>query len=397
MKYVIVVPDGMGDYPQDELKGRTPIEVARTPNFDKVAARGKMGTVRTVPEGLKPGSDVANLSLLGYDPKKYYTGRAPFEAASMGIELGKADWAFRCNLVTVFDEKMADYSAGGISSDEAEVLVALLAGKLGTDKIKFYPGLSYRHLVVIRETDFSELETIPPHDILEQEFTKHLPRGPQSEVLVELIGQSNSILEEHEINNVRRDLRENPANMVWLWGQGRSPSLPKFEELYKIKGAAVCAVDLIKGLSIYAGWDIMEVPGATGDVDTNFEGKGKAAVAALDSHDLVFVHVEAPDEASHNGNLQLKIASLENIDRFIVGPILAALDGRGEPFRMMILPDHYTPLSRRTHTTEPVPFAICGEDFETGSGEVFSEKNAVESKFMINEGHRLMEYFLSRR
>jgi len=399
VKYVIIVPDGMGDYPQKELGGRTPLETARTPNFDAIAKRGRIGIVQTIPEGLPPGSDVANLSLLGYDPKKYYTGRAPLEAASIGIELDESDWAFRCNLVTVFNEKLTDYSAGAISSKEAKVLIKLLGDALGTETISFHPGLSYRHLTVFHGLDFSGLETVPPHDIMGREFSPHFPRGPGSDILVELMGKSNALLEEHEINVVRRDLGENPANMIWLWGQGQAPKqpLPKFEKVYKVRGAAVCAVDLIKTLARFLGWHVYDVPGADGGINTNFEGKGRVAVDALDDYDLVFVHVEAPDEASHQGSLQNKIAALENIDRFIAGPVLSALERRDDPYRIMILPDHYTPISKRTHSREPVPFAICGDGFEFQSGAAFTEKNAHENAFVINEGHLLMGYFLSGR
>jgi 2,3-bisphosphoglycerate-independent phosphoglycerate mutase len=397
VKYVIIVPDGTGDYPQEELGGRTPLEVARTPNFDAVSKRGRIGLVQTIPEELPPGSDVANLSLLGFDPRKYYTGRAPLEAASMGITLGESEWAFRCNLVTVFEDKLADYSAGRIPSKESKVLIELLDERLGTDQVKFYPGLSYRHLAVFGDMDFSDLETVPPHDIMEQDFSKHFPKGTNAKMLIELMGKSNALLEEHEVNVVRRDLGENPANMIWLWGQGQAPreQLPTFEEVYKVKGAAVCAVDLVKTLARFLGWHAYDVPGANGDIDTNFEGKGRFAVEALDTYDLVFVHVEAPDEASHQGSLENKIAALENVDRFIAGPLLVALEKREDPYRIMILPDHYTPLSKRTHSREPVPFAICGDEFEFQSGLAFSEKNARVSSFFINEGHLLMAYFIS--
>lgn len=397
MKYAIVIPDGMCDYPIEELKNRTPLEVARTPNFDKIASSGRIGRVRTVPEGVAPGSDVANLSLLGYDPRKYYTGRAPLEAASMNIALGETDWAFRCNLVTIFDEKLIDYSAGAISSDEAQVLIKLLDECLGTDSITFYPGLSYRHLLVIRDMDFADLVTVPPHDIMGRKFHRHLPEGAGAKTLIDLIGQSSTLLENHEINNVRRDLGENPANMIWLWGQGMAPLLPVFAERYGLAGAVVCAVDLIKGLAKYIGWDVINVAGANGGMDTNFKGKGRAAVEALEEYDVVFVHVEAPDEASHQGSLQHKIAAIENVDRFVAGPLLSALESGDEPYRMMVLPDHYTPLSLRTHSSEPVPFAICGTGFEHEEPCAFHEARAKESNFFINEGHALMEYFIKRK
>ena len=397
MKYVIIIPDGMADHPQPSLKGKTPLEIARTPNMDQVALAGRVGLVETIPKDISPGSDVANLSLLGYDPHVYYSGRAPLEAASMGIELADADWAIRCNLVTVFEGQMLDFASGHIRSLEARILIDFLNRELGGKDVIFYPGVSYRHLVVIRGKDFAKLETIPPHDIIGKKFEKFLPRGRGSEFLIELMGKSAALLEDHEVNVVRRDLGENPANMIWLWGQGRKPTFPTFQEKYGIKGAAISAVDLIRGIAKYLGWDSIDVPGATGYYDTNYAGKGLAAVQALDRYDLVYVHIEAPDEASHNGHLQEKITAIENIDRHIVGPILSALEARREPYRLLVLPDHATPIDTRTHSREPVPFALCGEGVDAARKFPFTEAGACSSDLFIESGMALMDYFLKAR
>jgi len=395
MKYCIIVPDGSADHPQEELKGRTPLDVARTPNMDRVAKEGKVGLVRTIPEGVTPASDVANLSLLGLDPKRYYTGRAPLEAASMGIELSPEDWAFRCNLVTVFQGVLTDYSAGHITTREARILIDLLNSELGSEEVSFHAGVGYRHLLVCKGKDFSKLETVPPHDIIGRKFEVHLPKGKNQEILIEIMGKAAALLEDHDVNAVRRDLGENPANMIWLWGQGKKPDLPSFTEKFGIAGAAISAVDLIKGIAIYLGWDIINVPGATGYLDTNYAGKGSAAIEALLNYDLVYVHIEAPDEASHNGDVGEKIRAIENIDREIVGPVLEALESKHRPFRLLVVPDHATPIESRTHSSEPVPFAMCGEGVASIREVTFTEANGRESDLSLESGKDLMIYFLA--
>ncbi|MFP4056957.1 MAG: cofactor-independent phosphoglycerate mutase [Candidatus Brocadiia bacterium] len=393
MKYAVVVPDGMADHPLEALGGRTPLEAATTPNLDRVAREGHLGLVCHTPKGLPPGSDVAMLSLLGYDPTACYTGRAPLEAASMGLALGPGEVAFRCNLVTVDDEVLADHSAGHISTEEAAVLIDLLNQKLGSETIRFHPGVGYRHLLVYAGSEPIDVRCTPPHDILDQPFTKRLPRGRGSEILVDLIQRSRQVLAETDVNDVRVDLGENPANMIWLWGGGTRPQLPSFYERFGKTGAVVAAVDLVRGIAVCLGLDVLDVPGATGYVQTNFEGKGQAACQALDRYDLAFVHVEAPDEAGHQGNIRAKVDAIEAVDRHIVGPLLAALERHGD-YRLLVLPDHPTPIEVRTHVREPVPFAYCGTGASPPSRRLFTEANAAETGLVVAPGHELMGRFL---
>jgi len=395
MKYAIVIPDGLADYPLDELDGHTPVEVARTPNMDAVSQSGKLGTSVTIPEGFNAGSDVANLSILGYDPKVYYTGRAPLEAASLGVELGENDLAFRCNLVTVSDRVMADYSAGHIRTEEAKLLLDMLSQELGSRALTFYPGTSYRHLVVYRGEEPLEVKTTPPHDITGQRIDGYLPSGKGSELLVELMGRSAVLLEDHDVNTVRRDLGENPATMIWLWGEGRRPRMPGFEQRYGIRAGMISAVDLVNGIGTLTGMERIRVPGATGYYDTDYAAKGIYAVQALERLDLVFVHVEAPDEASHDGEARTKVECLERVDRHIVGPVWEALK-RYDEYRIMVASDHYTSTSRRTHMADPVPFTICGTGIEPIRRLPFTEQNAGMGELKIEEGHLLMEYFLGQ-
>jgi len=395
VKYAIVVPDGMADRPVARLGGRTPLEVAAKPHMDRIATHGRLGTVSHTPPTLPPGSDVAMLSLLGYDPAECYTGRAPLEAASMGIELGPTDVAFRCNLVTVDGDTLVDHSAGHIDSREAAVLVDLLNERLGSDALRFYPGVGYRHLLVYRGKEPLAAECTPPHDILDQPIARHLPRGPGADLLCRLMDQSRNLLAHHDINDVRIDLGENPANMIWLWGGGTKPTLQPFAERFGLRGAAIAAVDLVRGLATCLGIDVIRVEGATGYIQTNFAGKGQAAIDALARYDLVFVHIEAPDEAGHQGNIQAKVDAIEAIDKHIVGPLHAALEARGD-YRLLVLPDHPTPLEVRTHVAEPVPFAYGGSDVAEPSGRRFTEANAAETGLKVAPGHRLMPLFLGR-
>ncbi|MBN2120033.1 MAG: cofactor-independent phosphoglycerate mutase [Candidatus Omnitrophica bacterium] len=395
MKYIIVVPDGAADYPCPELDGKTPLEVADTPNMDYLSKEGIIGRVKTIPKGFPASSDVANLSLLGFDPQKYYTGRGPLEAANMGIELGSKDIAFRCNLVTEVDGKLADYSAGHITNREAHILIDALNKELGTKQIEFFPGVSYRHLMIFRdgyELGFQDVRTFPPHDIMGSLVKKHLPSGKNANLLVELIDKSKQVLFKHEINTVRVDLKENPANSIWLWGQGIKPQIPLFKDKFGKTGAVISAVDLIKGIGKIIGFKVLEVEGATGFYDTNYEGKAKAALKVLEEVDLVYVHIEATDEAGHNQDLRMKITCLERIDRFVLGTILKERDL--ESTRILVVPDHFTPLSKRTHTPEPVPFVIAGGKIPKSITAKFSEEEAQRSSLYFEQTSLLMEYLV---
>jgi len=327
MKIAILVGDGMSDHPISELGGKTPLEVAKIPNMNEIAKAGKIGLVKTVPRGMKPASDVANLSILGYDPKLYYSGRGPLEAANIGIEISEDEVAFRCNLITASNDILADYSAGHITDKESKGLMEFLNKSLGTDRIKFYHGKSYRNLVVIKTRSKDELTELiktsctPPHDVSGQPILKNLPKGKGAELLIKLMQDSRELLEKHEINKVRVDLKENPGNMIWLWGQGTNPNMPSFSGMFGVDGSVISAVDLVNGIGRLVGLEVIQVPGATGYYDTNYQGKGDFAVNALKSKDFVFVHVEAPDEAGHNGDMRAKITAIENFDKFVVGTI----------------------------------------------------------------------------
>jgi len=391
-KYAIIIPDGAADEPIEILDNKTAFEAADTPNMDKISSQGRQGIVRTVPEDMEPGSDVAQMSLLGYNPLRYYSGRAPIEAVARNIKLSVNDWIFRCNFVTIADGKMADHSAGHISSEEAGKLIQELENRLGNDQVRFYKGVSYRHLVVFKELDF-DVHTYPPHDYIGRPIEKILPRGKGSDMLIDLMARSQQLFSKHDINQVRKDLGENQVSSIWFWGQGKRAQLDSFEKRFGIKGAAITAVDLVRGLSKLIGFDLIEVPGATGFVDTNYKGKGSAAVEALNKYDLVFVHIEAPDEASHEGNAEMKKKAIEQIDKYIVGPVLEALQNY-KSWRILIAPDHPTPVRSCAHARAPVPFAMAGDNISGILHVSFSEANAAKSGFRINKGFELMEYFL---
>ncbi len=395
MKYALVIPDGAADVPLAELDGKTPLEAANMPNAQWIAENGRLGTVRNVPDNMPAGSDVATMSLLGYDPLEYYTGRAPLEAAAQDLQLEPDDWIFRVNFVTIVEGIMEDNSAGHISTEEAAVLVADLDAAAESIGVRFFPGVSYRHLMVA-SGDF-DVETTAPHDILGQAADKHLPTGPGNELLREIMRTSRSLLAEHEINATRRELADNPATDIWLWGEGKMPVLPSFESKYAKIGKMITAVDLLRGLASLIGWQCIEVPGATGYLDTNYAGKGAAAVAALDDCDLVCVHVEAPDEAGHNADTKGKVHAIEQIDEHIVGPLLTRLKAEGDDWRILILPDHPTPCTIRTHTAEPVPFAVAGKRIESVIRGKFTETAAAGGDLHIDRGCELMEYFLTVR
>ena len=391
-KYVIIVPDGAADEPIELFDGKTALEAAETPNMDRITTEGRQGLVRTVPEGMEPGSDVAQMSLLGYDPARYYTGRAPIEAAAKGIRLGSADWVFRCNLVTIADGRMADHSAGHISTEESASLLDALQARIADERLSLHTGVSYRHLLVCQGMDF-DVRTYPPHDFLGTDVEKLLPRGKGADLLIELLNLSQQVFTDHDVNRVRRDLGENQVSSVWLWGQGKRAHLESFRKRFGLGGVAITAVDLVRGLAKLVGFDLIEVPGATGLFDTNYQGKAAAAIEALNDHDLVFVHIEAPDEASHGGNAPVKKAAIEQIDRHIVGPVLEALQ-RFESWRILVLPDHPTPVRHGAHSAEPVPFAMAGTGITGILHLGFGESNAARSGFRIDNGHELMEYFL---
>ncbi len=394
MKYAIIIPDGAADEPLAELGGKTPIEAADTPNMDWTAAHGRQGLARTVPDGFESGSDVATMCLLGYDPAVYHTGRAPLEAAARRIPLASTDWVFRCNLVTVSGGIMKDHSAGGISDDEARRLLHDLAAVIDLPGFQFYEGVSYRNLLVYRGKDSFELTTKPPHEIPEELAANWLPKGVGSGILRGIIEQSKELFANHEINRKRKERGLNPATQVWLWGQGHAPNLPKFRERFGVSsGCMITGVDLLRGLAVLLGWDVHEVAGMTSFHDTNYVGQGVDTAAMLDKYDLVFSHIEAPDEASHQADWKTKVAAIEHIDRHVVGPVIEKL--RTFPqWRLMVLPDHPTNIATRKHGYAPTPFAMAGTGITGGSGLPYSEKNAASSGLKIARGHELMEFFL---
>jgi 2,3-bisphosphoglycerate-independent phosphoglycerate mutase len=394
MKYAICVGDGMADIPYAELDGRSPLEYARTPNMDRVATIGCVGRVQTVPAGLPPGSDVANMSLLGYDARKYYQGRAPIEAASMGVDLKPDDVAFRCNLVTLADGKMADYSAGHIETEDAREIIMELQNAFGSERIRFYPGVSYRHLLVLNGFEPDSLACTPPHDISGKPWTEHLPSGGGASELISLMERARSILRYNEANKRRIRSGKPPATDIWLWGHGRSIQLPTMMERFGITGSVISAVDLVQGLGVLAGLTVRKVKGATGYLGTNYAGKVKAAREALGVGDFVFIHVEAPDETSHEGSLQKKIQAIEEFDCHIVGEVLA-LAAEHADLRILVLPDHATPVATKTHDGFPVPFGLCGPGIVPDEARAYCEKAA--SGRPILDAVNLFESFIKGR
>lgn len=391
-KYVIVIPDGAADTPQEIFDCKTVIEAAQTPNIDWIAQNGKQGLAQTVPAGYTPGSDVAMMSLLGYDPDDFYSGRAPIEAAAMSIPMAAEDWIFRCNLVTFSDNNMADHSAGHIPSKEAKILIEAFADALANENIRFFPGVSYRNLARFSNYTF-DVKTQPPHDIIGQPIEKNLPKGKNADILIDIMARSQQFFAEHEINRIRKDLGENPVSSIWLWGQGQQAFMDKFSKKYGLNGAAITAVDLVRGLSKLIGFDLIEVEGATGYIDTNFSGKATAAIEALDKYDIVLVHVEAPDEAGHAGSAEIKKQAIEKIDKLVIAPIIGHLKTLPS-WRILVMPDHPTPVNTQAHSGDPVPFAMAGKNVEGILKEPFSEKNAEKSSLYIEKGCELMEYFL---
>ena len=392
-KYVIVVPDGAADQPIKMFGGKTIFEAAEKPNIDFIAMNGRQGLCQTVPPTLQPGSDVAMMAVLGYDPAKYYTGRAPIEAVAQGIDVIESDWIFRCNLVTTAGGKMVDHSSGNISSEEGKIFIEELNKTLGSEHIRFYPGVGYRHLMVVKGYDFPDLQLQPPHDNIGIETEKLMPRGKNANVLIDLIKKSETLLKDHSINLARRNLKKNEATSIWIWGHGKKARMELFKKKYGLNGAAITAVDLVKGLANLIGFDFIKVEGATGYFDTDYRAKGLAAIEAIKKYDIVLVHVEATDEAGHAGKADIKKKALEEIDKHIVGPILADLK-KYKNWRMLVMPDHPTPVSTQGHTGEAVPFAMMGDGI---SGEVhlpLGEKNAVKTGIKIDNGYELMISFL---
>ncbi|MCO6453751.1 MAG: cofactor-independent phosphoglycerate mutase [Pirellulaceae bacterium] len=398
MKYAIVIPDGCADEPQESLGGKTPLQAARTPAMDQIAAQGVVGLANHVPAHLPPGSDVANMSLLGYDPEANFTGRAPLEAAAQGIVLGPDDWAVRCNLVTIQDQVMRDFTAGHVSTEEATALLATAQQHLGDNHLQFVPGVSYRNLLLYRGTPGTapftqETRTTPPHDLTDKTIADDFPRGPGSDLLNDLMGRSLALFADHPVNQARRAAGKLPATNVWLWGLGRTPRLDPFQHVYGRRGKMITAVDLLRGLAALIGWERIEVPGATGYLDTDYSAKGQAAIDALPDTDLICVHIEAPDEASHEGNAAAKIQALEEIDRRIVAPLWAALREQGE-YRILVTPDHPTPLRTKTHSHGAVPLAIAGTGVAADGQSTYDEVAATASGLSFPQGWKLMRYFL---
>ena len=398
MKYVIIIPDGCADEPQDSLQGRTPLQAARTPAMDSVAQRGIVGGASHVPPHLPAGSAVANLSLLGYDPDRYFTGRAPLEAAAQGIELGPDDWAIRCNLVTVEDQVMRDFTADHISSDEAQELLTSLQQHVGRDYLEFIPGVSYRNLLIFRTANrqapfSSETRCTPPHDLTDKPIVDDYPRGPGCELLCDLMNQSVSVFENHPVNQARAGAHRLPATNIWLWGSGQAPQLTPFAQQHGKTGAMITAVDLLRGLAKLVGWDVIEVPGATGYTDTDYAAKGRYAIDHLARTDVLCVHIEATDEASHEGDVQAKIAALEAIDQHIVGPVCSAAASHGA-HRVLISPDHPTPVRTKTHSHGSVPFAMAGDGIEPDSSASYDEPSAAASAQQFPHGFEVMSFFL---
>ncbi len=400
MKYLVILADGMADEPQIELKGLTPLQAAHTPNMDRLAQTAFIGQVKTIPDNFPPGSDVANLSVLGYNPAEYYTGRSPLEAISMGVELQDSDLALRCNLVTLSEEAdygdktMIDYSAGEISSEESHQLMKTVSEQLGEAAFSFYAGISYRNLLVWKNGRGHDLQLTPPHDVSGQPINKYLPSGADGEILLELMKKSQGLLDDHPVNQQRRKKGHPPANSIWLWGEGVRPSMPTFQELYGISGSVVAAVDLVKGLGICGGLKPVAVEGATGAVMTNFAGKIKAALKCLhQGDDFVYLHIESPDEAGHQGNLSTKIWSIEQIDSQVLGPLMEELN-KFDHIRVLVMPDHPTPLRTRTHSAKPVPYMLYDSKDPCQVGpKVYDEISAARGLF-ISDGHLLMKYFI---
>jgi 2,3-bisphosphoglycerate-independent phosphoglycerate mutase len=396
MKYIVLVPDGAADRPVEKYGGKTPLQAAAIPNMDFLARNGRCGTAITIPDGMPAGSDVANCSILGYDPHLYYSGRGPLEAASMGIQLGPDDVAFRCNLITESGGMIDDFSAGHISSEEGAELIRFLDEKMD-GSASFHPGISYRHLLVLQGDAFMQTACTPPHDVVGSSIEEVLPRGAGAEKLIALMRESQPLLEGHPINKARIERGEKTANMIWPWGQGRTPSLPTIPEKFGVEGAMITAVDLLKGLGVLAGLEKVEVPGATAYHDTDYKAKALYALESLKDRDLVYIHVEAPDEAGHEGDWEAKVAALENFDKLIVGILLDDISRVSEDFRFLLLPDHLTPVEVRTHLPDPVPFALYGLETIPDACPAFDEKSALAGSFSDYPAWELLDLMIGKK
>jgi len=402
MKLAVILGDGMADWPVDELDGKTPLEVANHPYMDLFAREGALGLVKTVPDGMKPGSDTANLSVFGYDPKRYYSGRSPLEAASLGIELAQTDVTYRCNLVTlsresdIADSTMLDYSAGEISTEEARKLILFLDSELWSEGVRLYPGFSYRHCLVLNEAE-TGAELVPPHDFSGKPVAGKLPTGTNAELLLRWMERAYAILSDHPVNRARVAAGKNPANAIWFWGEGRRPALTPFLEKTGLHGAVISAVDLIQGIGRCAGMEVVKVEGATGTFETNFAGKAAAAIDVLKrGADYVYVHIEAADECGHHGQLKEKIYSIEQIDRQVIQPVYDYLEGSGEDYAILVLPDHPTPLKIRTHSSDPVPFALYRKGDHVRRENRYTEAAAKSTGLYEPEGFRLVDRMKQR-
>ncbi len=400
MKNILILADGMADEPIENLGGQTPMEAAETPMMDWLAAHGEVGLLKTVPDGMSPGSDTANLSIIGYNPLEYYTGRSPLEARSIGIQMKESDVCFRVNFVTLSEEEnywektIEDHSADEITTEEAEVLLEAIKMEMEKEGRTFYRGVSYRH-ALIWEQGSTQITLEPPHDLLGQKITDYQPKGEHSQEITALMEQSYLILNNHPVNEARRQKGLRPANSLWLWGEGVRPELPSFAEKYNKKGAMISAVDLLKGIALAAEMKSIHVEGATGNIHTNYQGKVEAAIQAFESDiDFVYLHVEAPDECGHRGEQENKIKSIEYIDQKIIKPLYTYLKEQNIPFKMAVLPDHPTPLRIRTHTCEPVPYLIYSSDEVCENTHLFSEAGGRESGMFIDKGYQFMTYFL---
>ncbi len=400
MKYVVLLCDGMSDYPVGELDNKTPMEKAFKPNMDSLAKESAIGLVKTVADGMKPGSDVANLSVLGYDPEKYYTGRSPLEAGSIGINMLRTDVSFRCNLITLSDEPVyedktiIDYCADDISTKEAKILVDYLAEHFNNDKFRLYSGVSYRHCLIQHNGTLDVGELVPPHDITGKKIAPYIPSGKNASALYGMMKKSCELLKEHPVNKTRISKGRRPANGIWLWGEGVRAELESFEKLYGLKGSMISAVDLLKGIGKFSGMNVVEVEGATGYLDTNFEGKAYAALKELENgSDFVYIHVEAPDECGHRNEAENKVRSIEIIDEKVLGLILPELE-KYDDYKLLICPDHATPLALKTHTNDPVPFLIYKKSAKVRGINSFTEKAAAGTGLFIEHGPSLMKYFI---
>ncbi len=398
MKYVIIIPDGCADEPLESLQGKTPLQAANIPNMDAVAKAGIVGRTNNVPQQFTPGSEVANMTLFGYDPHKYFTGRAPIEAAAQNIQLGENDWAVRCNVVTVQNQVMVDFTADHISTEDSDKLLSLAQEQMGAPELEFVTGVSYRNLLIYRpkngDAPFSkDTRTTAPHDLTDLSIADDYPRGPGSDLLNDLMARSVELFRDHPINQQRAADKRRLATNLWLWGLGKRPSLQNFADRFGLRGAMITAVDLLRGLAALIGWDRIEVQGATGYLDTNYAGKGQAAVEALDKYDIVCVHIEATDEASHEGRGDAKVEALESIDKHIVGPIYKKLQTFDE-YRIWILPDHPTFVRTKKHEHGHVPFAMAGTGISADSATTYDEVVAAKSNEVFDQGWTLMDRFI---